>query len=105
MSALPPRYAMGIKPPGLKTANDISRTHFRSSPGLYRKQVAEPQRRKHAGASYRGLHLSECLKDLQKKLALSLLNKIGAHSGALHSSWALAQKLERLEGNVVDRGS
>jgi len=103
--ALPPHYAMGIEPPGLKTDNDFSRTHFSSSPGFHRKEVADLQRGKHAGASCRGLHLSECLKDLQKKLALSLLNKIGAHSGALHSSWALAQKLERLEGNVVDRGS
>jgi hypothetical protein len=84
--ALPPQYAMGIKSPGLKTANDISRTHFRSSPGLYREHVAEPQRGKHAVASYRGLHPSECLKDLQKKVLLCLLNKIGAHSRALHSS-------------------
>ena len=70
---------MGTKSPGLKTDNDISRTHFIRSPGFDGKQVADPQSGKHTVASNYGSHLPGCFKDVQKKLVPRLLNKIGAH--------------------------
>ena len=98
---LPPQYTVGIKRPGLKTDNDISRAHFSSSPGFHREQVADLQRGKHAVAPYPGSRLSEFLKDLQKKLVPCLLNRIGAHSRTLHSSWGRSLRPSSPTGDVI----